>query len=226
MRDIDTSIVEASWFPTDHLTHENFDNPSDYLQCELSDDWGTEAITDRHGDLLRVCFVPQNHGEEQWVTLDVPTLGSQSTIAAWILASNLNSSQLVGPGASPAIVVEDERVGFSLKEGETRHTIVELAHDEPNEWAFYVGTISHDGQDTTIRFYKNFDGSTGLVGDKRIADWSFDGQPCPFLVSGGEGGTGPCDAFPWKAAQKASFDDIRVYDRALSEPEIAELFDE
>lgn len=186
--------------------------------------FGADVFKDRFADSSQACFI----NDDDAVAPSFPSvaMGPNVTIMGWIRISSgaLPNAVVIGRGSLPAIISETNAgLGFAVR---ANGSIVRRVRPAPaaNTWHFYAGVLeTTDGSNTALRFYLD-----AVSDSTSISGWTNETDACALRVGGGvtaQEDDGNCAAYGADAFQTGSYDDVRVYDRALSAEEIRIIYE-
>lgn len=189
--------------------------------------WGAYGF-DRFGFPGSAATLGDINGETHGVIFGpaVP-IGSSVTISAWIrVDAGFPGGRIAGQVGGIGLFMPDgNRVAFGTfwegqGDGFTEVNVVSPPNANPaNEWTHWVGTLVQSGSGSTLTLYRNGE----LVASRTVAGTFPVRTGCTFLIGHGYADSRDlCTAsgvHEW-AFFAGSIDDVRVFDRALTDGEI------
>lgn len=235
---VEMETLAASAFPNDPVLYLTLNGNTSNTGSDGALTIYTGGVIDYVGDrkdhaaYAADLYDDNNSGSGGRITTSNLTLGTDFTMAAWILHNGTYGNDVVffGQGDWFSVYSESSKVGFGLVTGaggvEPGDDPFEMDTLPTGVWRFYVGVVEQTGADeSTSSFYVN----GAFVGSEVFNSLQTSPTTCRF-------GTGtPPDSGDYCSATNPSdvvnnfngvVDDVRVYRRALSAAEIAILYAE
>jgi len=155
--------------------------------------------------------------EPSLVHLEAPGYSNSFTFATWLVWTLSNEQWIVGPRGGPALVTTmAQKAVFEIP---GKPSLVDPTPLSRDVWTFFVVTAAFDGASTAVKLYR--DGK--LVAQASVAGNLGASPSAPTLIGNQTGGPGV--PHPGRARDfQGKLDDLRIYNRALSESEIAVLY--
>ncbi|HEU4742644.1 MAG TPA: LamG-like jellyroll fold domain-containing protein [Meiothermus sp.] len=152
----------------------------------------------------------------------------QFSYSVWIKPSNTNSGRWIlgqtdnsGAGQWAGLYIGkinnqglDNKVSFYLTGSGIAFLLTDPNSVSTSNWTHYAVTVSASGGNTTVRLYRN---GTQVASDTKSGSYTTPSTSNPFVM--GNASTGGANSY-----FQGNIDDVRVYNRPLSDGEVQALF--
>lgn len=205
---------------------------------------------DRLGNAADAYCLRQNSPDScAWIQLDHVPFDDQFSFVAWILRDN-PAGMIVGQwnpatgtsGTAARLRFSGSSITFEIDDGSVSGAVTDptsppsqsasdasqcAAVSTLSDWRLFIGTVAYDGSDTTLRLYRGSGGgSTVTLIDEQVLTGEHFQNPSTTDLTQIGGGLDGSETDCSGANYTGRIDDVRIYDRALSLPEMNALLNE